>query len=434
MDPEEITTLHAKIEGLGFGAEGWTRGPQGRFVSVPHTLPGDQVDLRVGPFKRGRAWAQVLGWTHRSPKHVDPACPHYAHCSGCATRHMSLADEQEWKLQATHEILERYGPAKPSQITYLCADTREGHRARGKLRPMWDDQTLSLGLRSTRLEGDIEDVRDCIAQRPTWRRLMSALAEHVQNHQLRHVESLDLRTGDPGHALLLARLDQADDATEKKLLAFAQQWDCDLGIWLPDAQEPLMRRGTGALPITLSGVRVEVPWSSWTHPHHQAGHLLAAQVKQWLDEDHRFVLDLCAGVGTVSLTLAPQLEKMIAVDEDHRGLHALEQAAAREGLEGLSIRPGRLSSVLRKLRRELIGQTLPTAAIINPMRKPLGVAELRDIPMLGVNQILYLGPAPVSAAKDASLLAQMGFTLHRVATINLDPGTARFMVVLELRR
>jgi 23S rRNA (uracil1939-C5)-methyltransferase len=177
---------------------------------------------------------------------------------------------------------------------------------------------------------------------------------------------------------------------------------------------------------------VEAPGGSWTHPNPAAGHLLAQWVRGAWRREHSFWLDLCCGVGTVTLALAPGAERILAVDEDRHGLEALRRAAAEASLPQVETRAGRVGAVLRKLRRELVGQARPTAAVINPMRRPLGASQLRDLPHLGLQELVYLGPAPVSAARDVAWLSQHGFSLRSGAVVNLHPSTARFMLALVL--
>ena len=85
--PQEGATVTIEIEGLGFGGEGYTAIAPGWFVSVPHTLPGERVRVRLGAWRRGRAFAEILAWETRSTERIDPACDAYDRCSGCALRH-----------------------------------------------------------------------------------------------------------------------------------------------------------------------------------------------------------------------------------------------------------------------------------------------------------------------------------------------------------
>jgi hypothetical protein len=68
------------------------------------------------------------------------------------------------------------------------------------------------------------------------------------------------------------------------------------------------------------------------------------------------------------------------------------------------------------------------------MRKPLGKRELGEIALLGVREVIYLGPSAVSTAKDAVVLDQLGYVPGKVAIINLHPGTSQTMLAMTWRR
>lgn len=366
--------------GYGHTGEGYCREPEG-FVSIPHTHPGDVVDVSLGPFHRGRAWAHVERFHERSAQHVDPTCPHYDRCSGCVLRHHSAADEAEFKRRAAGEILDRYGPefAAPIPIDLVATGVRSGHRTRGRMAVDVRDDQVHIGLRGLSLDRKVVDIRDCPAQSEDWRTLMGWVGDWLDDHhdEARAIEDIDLRVG-------------------------------------------------------TDGARVVGPEAPWTHPNPAAAALLVEWTLSQLGEPvssdadgaDATILDLCCGSGTLTRAFARRWRRVVSVDEDR----AATATVAALNLPGVEVRTGRLGAVLRKLRRE---QVRASAAVINPMRKPLGRKQLADVGSFGLRRLVYLGPAPVSAAKDACVLAEQGFVLQRAAVIDLHPATAQFMLALR---
>jgi tRNA/tmRNA/rRNA uracil-C5-methylase (TrmA/RlmC/RlmD family) len=157
-------------------------------------------------------------------------------------------------------------------------------------------------------------------------------------------------------------------------------------------------------------------------------------LSQWVAQrlkhsGHRRLLDLCSGAGCLSLSLAADMDAILAVDRDHRALHALAETAALRGFDHLTTRAGKVGTILPRLRRVADRWD---AALVNPMREPLG-AEIKELAALGIKQVLYLGPSAVSAAKDARQLGQHGYRVEAVAGVDLHPGTAQILLALDLR-
>ncbi|MEO1266898.1 MAG: hypothetical protein AAFX99_02305 [Myxococcota bacterium] len=424
------------VEGLGFLGEGYVQIEPGRFISIPHTLPGDCVDIEVGPWRRGRAWGQVQRWVKRMSKHVAPECPYYDRCSGCALRHMSPDDERDWKVAQLRQILGRYGPSGADQVTldWLDAGQRSGHRARGRFRVVPRDDGVALGLRSTGVDGAVVDVRNCPAQSERSRALMNASAAWLEADPTRsYVEQVGVWTDDAtGLSRVVFWVDPASDRSlwDAPLRTFAERWSVEVGVV---AGEEDVWLGGPRWGVTVAPGRVVEPsLRSWVHATPRMASRLAEWVSARLGQNHKVVLDLCCGLGTMTFRLAQQAERVIAVDEDYMGCQALARAATRAGLH-IEVRAGRVGQVLRKLRRELCGAPRPTAAVINPMRKPLGKRQLADLAALGVHHALYLGPSPVSAARDARVMHEMGFDVVHGAGVNLHPATAQIMLALEFR-
>ncbi len=440
-DAGELWT--ATVEGLGFGLEGWARLPDGRFVSIPHALPGDQVEVRLGEFHRGRAWAEPVRWLHRSPQHHDPSCDTHARCTGCPARHLSPDDERAWKLDAAREILQRHGPpgAASVPLSWIGPEGRHDHRVRATLRvKRGPEGQLTLGIRAQGLDPDaLSDLTRCPAQSPPWRHTAQALAEllRADPEAAEHLDALELRTTPDGHALLLATTNHPQARPWLARVAHALQ--LPTGILDPDASTPDMLLGDPTLPLSVplggdedAPLTVMVPWQSWYPTWPLASQRLARWTLDALrPHAPKRLLDLCCGVGTVTLAHAPYVEHLLAVDQDHRAVAALQHTLDAHGLTHAHTRAGKLGSVLRRLRRDALTFD---AAIVNPMRQPLGLEHLQDLPSLGVQHLLYLGPAPASAAKDARVLHELGFQLQRAAVANLHPATARFLLALVWTR
>ncbi|MBN1945476.1 MAG: class I SAM-dependent RNA methyltransferase [Bradymonadales bacterium] len=461
-DPHEGATgeVDLDVEGLDYQARGFAR-LNDRYVTIPHTLPGDRVRVRVGPFHRGRAFAEVIGHLERSEARVDPQCPHYARCSGCAMRHMSQESERSFKLSAVREILRRYGPPftldRPPD--WVDAGQRTDHRVRGRLAVRVQGDRVAMGLSSVSLDRAIVDIRDCPAQHPRFRRIAQQVARHLEEHiqQAHKVAAVEIWTSgesscepfSPAAQRALVMLQLAEPAVAcqlgepqscspvgDSLVAWCRSNQVGLGAFVP-GQAAVMACGEPNLSIPLTPRdphrRLVVPWGSWYHPNPFGADRMAEWVEGLLDgASPGCLLDLCAGVGYLTRRLAWRYQRVLAVDEDYKALASLASTRQPGEVPEIQVRPGRVGTILRKFRRESRHLPSPVHAVVNPMRRPLG-EQLRDLAHLGVDRIVYLGPSPVSTARDAEVLSRIGYQLRRAAAINLHPATAQFMLGLELR-
>src|SRR5690349_19679291 len=79
----------------------------GEPVFIPYTLPGETVDAEPAPGHPDRA--QLIRVETPSPERIEPFCPHFGICGGCATQHWSDAPYRIWKRDLVVTALSQAG-------------------------------------------------------------------------------------------------------------------------------------------------------------------------------------------------------------------------------------------------------------------------------------------------------------------------------------
>src|SRR2546430_10481406 len=102
------------IEDIAFGGKGIGR-EQGKAVFVPYTIENETVSAEVVREKKQFAEAELVEVKERSPDRVEPQCPYFGRCGGCAYQHISYehqlvikwrqgrdADRKSTRLNSSH--------------------------------------------------------------------------------------------------------------------------------------------------------------------------------------------------------------------------------------------------------------------------------------------------------------------------------------------
>ncbi len=113
------------IEDIAFGGKGVGRA-EGKAVFVPFTIAGERVTARILREKKSFAEAEVVRLEEASPERVEPQCPYFGRCGGCAYQHMSYPSQLHWKTEQVRQALQRIGkfrepplrPIVPSPLAY----------------------------------------------------------------------------------------------------------------------------------------------------------------------------------------------------------------------------------------------------------------------------------------------------------------------------
>lgn len=102
------TELELTIHDVAFGGAGVAR-HDGQVVFVPFTAPGEKVRARVIRMKKSFVEAELVSVESASPDRVEPRCPYFTRCGGCAYQHLTYTQQLAIKQQQVEQTLRRVG-------------------------------------------------------------------------------------------------------------------------------------------------------------------------------------------------------------------------------------------------------------------------------------------------------------------------------------
>lgn len=389
------------VHAVGGEGDGVAAGP----VFTPFTLPGERV-LAQGSGER-RELIQVL---EASPERVEPPCPHFFACGGCALQHWAHGPYLAWKaerLTATlarqhieTEILPPFA-ARPETRRRVALHARKGSR-----------EAARLGYKARR-SWDLVDIAVCPISAPAiqtaipaLKRLAAPLFEHPKSAPTLHVTLTDTGldidiTGVEAKSGGLsgdARMQLAERAAEAD---FARVTLAGEAAYL--ARSPQVRLG----PATVA-----LPPGAFLQATREAEAAMSAFVAEAAAGARR-IADLYCGVGTFTFRLA-EIAPVHAADFAPEAVAALTAAlASAPGLKGVTAEARDL------VRRPVLAQELKgtDVAVFDPPRA--GAAEQAgELARSGLSRVIGVSCNPATFARDARLLIDAGFRLERVLPVD----------------
>jgi 23S rRNA (uracil1939-C5)-methyltransferase len=120
-----MRAVDLKIEDIAFGGKGVGR-RNGKAVFVPLTIDGELVSARIVREKKQFAEAELVDVHQYSPHRVEPGCPYFGRCGGCAYQHIAYEHQLAVKWRQVRDLLQRIGKLKdvpmrpmiPSPVSY----------------------------------------------------------------------------------------------------------------------------------------------------------------------------------------------------------------------------------------------------------------------------------------------------------------------------
>jgi tRNA/tmRNA/rRNA uracil-C5-methylase (TrmA/RlmC/RlmD family) len=96
------------IQDVAFGGAGVAR-QDGKVFFIPFTIAGETVSAEVVRDKKKFAEAELVSVEEVSPHRVEPRCPYFGRCGGCAYQHMAYEEQLRMKHNQVEQTLRRVG-------------------------------------------------------------------------------------------------------------------------------------------------------------------------------------------------------------------------------------------------------------------------------------------------------------------------------------
>ncbi|MDE2333966.1 MAG: class I SAM-dependent RNA methyltransferase [Rhodospirillales bacterium] len=407
---------------MASGGDGVVRGATGP-VFVPFVLPGERVRLGTVA-RRGQALTASAELVAASDERIDPACQHFSQCGGCRLQHWADAPYRAWKRGRVVAALARAGFAGVPVAEMVAAST--GTRRRLDLAARREGGRVVLGLHAAR-EERVVDLLACPITAPPLVALLAPLrALLAQLGGWRQRAEVHLNLLDTGPDLLIRGEAELTAADRTRLAAFAQAAGVTRIAWQVGREAPEIAVQMSRPSIGFGGVGVTPPPGAFLQASAEAEAVIVAAVLAALPTKGA-VLDLFAGVGTISLPIAHQ-HAVLAVEGDAAACAALDAAARSAG--------GRVRVLRRDLARRpmMAGELRGFAAVV--LDPPYGGAreQVAALAEAAVGRVVMVSCNPEALARDAATLRAAGYACESAVPIDAFLWSAEVETVAAFRR
>jgi 23S rRNA (uracil1939-C5)-methyltransferase len=388
-------------------------------IFVPYTLPGETVEVESIPGHPDRR--HLLRVETASPERIEPFCPHFGICGGCAIQHWTAPHYREWKRSLVVEALAQAGLDAP--VDALIDAHGDGRRRATFHARLGARDILEVGFAALRAH-HIVGIDRCPVLAPSLDGAIPAawaIAEALkpQNKPLDIQATatdagidMDVRGSGALNAArmgVLARL-----AATHKLARLTRHG------------ELIAQRAT---PTVMVGrAHVTLPPGSFLQAT-AAGELALARLVQDHVGSAKVLADLFCGLGPFALRLAERA-RVMAFDADAGAIAALKQATnMTSGLKPIDAETRDL------FKRPLYAQELKRcdALVFDPPRQG-AEAQARELAKSAVAVIVAVSCNATTFARDVRLLVDGGYRLKSVTPVDQFRHSAHVEIVAKLER
>ncbi|HEV2034210.1 MAG TPA: class I SAM-dependent RNA methyltransferase [Candidatus Dormibacteraeota bacterium] len=391
---------------------------EGKVWLVNYALPGEVVEAEPRGKQGGVAVATTTRVIEASLQRVEARCPYFGACGGCQWQHAAYAHQLELKRQVVEEAWARVGLRLPPDTSVLGMDDPWRYRIRGEFEAVPSAEGWRFGFHRLRSHS-VLPIATCDIHNLRIEQALPAFAQAANELHLTELQNL-LLTVEPTGRGLMWRLRHRGKEPKWPRDEYAQR----VGELLPD--QVLL---DDAMSLEFWGMTFRVNSDTFVQTNYLQMLVLYQTALDMLScaaEDH--VLDLYAGIGTISVAIARVAAGVTAVEENPRAVQ-LGRLNARINAAKVEYLPGKVETVLRQIR---LGRH--QAVILDPPRAGCEPAALAELLRLGPDRLVYISCEPSTHARDLIGLVRGGYRIRRAAIVDMFPQTYHIESVAMLER
>jgi 23S rRNA (uracil1939-C5)-methyltransferase len=423
LPPEEADIVDLTHDGAGVARI------DGKTVFVADALPHERVVLRRTHRQRKLDYAVTEQVLRASADRVQPACPHFGLCGGCALQHLAPAAQLAFKQSQLVENLARLGAVHAERLLEPLQGPVWNYRRRARLgiKLVPRKGKVLVGFRE-RSSPYVADLHECHVLVEPVSALITPLGQMVEGLTIAsRVPQAEVAVSDDVVALVLRVLDPPAPADLECMAAFER--DHSVRIYLqpggPSSIAPLdPAHPPEPLRYRLAGhdVTIEFEPTDFVQINGELNQSMIARALDVLEpQPGETVLDLFCGLGNFSLPLARRTGHVVAVEGDEGLVQRARGNAGRNGIANVEFHVADLFKDVASLpwaRRHY------DRVLLDPPRA--GAREI--LPVIagsGARRVVYISCHSGSLARDAGLLVrEHGFQLTAAGVMDMFPHTA----------
>jgi 23S rRNA (uracil1939-C5)-methyltransferase len=375
------------IEKLVYGGDGLAR-LDGRVVLIPYVAPQEVVRAEVQRAKNDLFRGRLREIISPARSRVAPGCPYFERCGGCQYQHLDYALQVEQKLSILREVLRRVG--KIDFDEEIAALTGEPWQYRNRIQLHVDRGAIGYFEHGSRRLCAIDH---CPVASPM---LNQAIAE------------------------LRARVAEMRPYTGSvELFSNGQEVQYNLLDRAPRSMFTALESAGTSGPIEYGGFRVS------RNSFFQVNRFLVDPLVACAVDDHagELALDLYAGVGLFSRSLAQRFKNVTAVESG--------ESAFRDLLHNLQDRVTAQHITVEEYLARL--ESRPDFILADPPRAGLGKPVVKELAHIQAPHLAIVACDPATLARDLQGLLAAGYRIAKITLVDLFPQTFHLETVVQLQ-
>lgn len=461
---------YPQIEGLeitDIAAEGKSLGKYNDVVVfVPHTVPGDVVNVQINNKRRRFMEGYVLDFVKYSPIRIEPFCKHYGECGGCKWQALPYPMQLEYKQRQIEDQLRRLGKIELPEISPIIGSEKSEYY-RNKLEFTFSNKRWvprsevaagaatgdgdALGFHIPGMFDKVLDVEWCHLQAEPSNAIRLAVKRFAVENSLEFynlrehqgfLRNIIIRTATTGEVMVTVVFAHEDTDRRVLLLDYlAKEFpeitslNYIINEKLNDSigdQNVFCYAGKPYMEERMENLTFRVNPKSFYQTNSEQAYELYKVTREFAElTGNEVVYDLYTGTGTIANFVAARAKKVIGIEYVPEAIEDAKQNSMLNGIDNTLFFAGDMKDVLNQEFIAKYGR--PDVIILDPPRAGIHADVAATILAAAPQRIVYVSCNPATQARDLAIFDE-AYRVAKVQSVDMFPHTHHVENVVQLIR
>jgi 23S rRNA (uracil1939-C5)-methyltransferase len=416
--------LRCYVDGISHSGEGVAR-IDGKATFIPFAIPGETVEIKVIEDKKNYQRARLQEVITASPDRVDPPCPYYFKCGGCAYQHVSYPRQLELKRQVVKDSLKRIAGIDIEVNPVIGMEDPWRYRNKVEWHTGKESGELTMGyyINDSRV---LMGIDNCLLISQEMQNYSKYIKDNLQELKIPNACEVIVRQSSANQELMLIfngpGTSQIDFA---RMLNYQEA----ASIYSVDQGATQLHYGDQSLEDAISEIKYGISPLAFFQVNPQQTERLMEVIKDFAQIDKGDnVLDAYCGIGSIALGLAGKAKRVVGVESFKSAVKDAKRNAFKNDISNCKFIKGRCEEIIPDLKEHF------DVVILDPPRSGCKAQLIESIVKMAPKRVVYASCNPATLARDLAAFVKADYNLVKVQPIDMFPQTGHVECVVLITR
>lgn len=423
----------------------------GMTVFVRGTVTGDHIIAHIIKVKKTYAVGIIKEITQKSPMRTKPECPVCEKCGGCSFGQIKYSDELAIKYQQVCDNFQRIGKSDVNIDKIIPSVSTYHYRNKAQYPVGFDGNFAQIGFYAP-MTHRIIDCLDCKLQPEEFADITNVFRDLVREKKisvyngqtgkgmLRHIYIRKAVVTNEIMVCIVANGSKLENS--EYIISSLLECNSNIKSIILNVNTQKTNVVLGQKCITLFGkdyitdelckLKFNISPLSFYQVNHDTAEILYEKAKEFAElTGSETLLDIYCGTGTIGLTMADRVKKLIGIEIIEQAVINARENAKLNSIENAEFICGDASEVADKLKDKNIHADV---VILDPPRKGCDEQLIDTVVKINPDRIVYVSCDSATQARDCAIFNSKGYKTVKAVPVDMFPRTGNSECVVKMIR